>query len=934
MASCSSSSSSSPFSLNFILPTSTPTHKHSSNFKLFCSNQIIHLETHQINPKKKTQRKPRPSFSDQVLEKWSRKPTSLGDKFPWQQQQQQQQQDRKISIEEEERVSNESRIGSNSVGNSVSFESIGSVKLAPWVQKSKPEKQSSDFENGNSQKDSDRGKIDDGLVLSASRTGYNSVVERSVRYGSTRSVNVAPWVKKFQPQKGSFDFENGNSQKDGNRGKIDDGLVSYESRTGCNSVVDDSVRFGSTRSVNMAPWVKKTQPQKESFDFENGNSQKDGDRVEIDGGLGMSESRNGSNSLLSDDGSTTIERFFVEDDEKVSNIGQESHSSERVPWVREKDLFQSSSNTPLADKLIPEFELKRLRNKAGRMVERFRVGAAGVTQELVDAINEKWKTDEVVKLKFKGPSTLNMKRIHESLESRTSGIVIWRSGSSVVLFRGMAYKLPCVQSFTENKTKDTEIEPTMKYAARYVKDLSEEELLDLKELNLVLDGLGPRFKDWSGREPLPIDADLLPSLVEGYRRPYRLLPYGTKPGLRDKEMTFFRRTARTMPPHFALGRNRDLQGLAVAMTKLWERSAIAKIAIKRGVHNTCNERMAEELKRLTGGTLVSRNKDFIVFYRGNDFLPSNVTRTLTEAQDLSINRQEDEDKAREKASTFIDLTTKNAVKGPLVAGTLAETMAATSKWGIQPSSEEIEKMRRDLAVARHTSLVRLLQNKLALANGNIIKAEKALGKVQEHLRPSELPTDLETLTDEERFSLRKIGLSMKPFLELGRRGVFDGTIENMHLHWKYRELVKIMVERKSFAQVKHVAISLEAESGGVLVSVDKTTKGYAIIVYRGKNYERPDTVRPKNLLTRRKALARAIELQRREALKHHMLELSERIRMLKQELEDMKSVDEIDEETLRSRMEDETDSDSDSDDHGGMVEDEEAYLETYKDDQR
>lgn len=52
--------------------------------------------------------------------------------------------------------------------------------------------------------------------------------------------------------------------------------------------------------------------------------------------------------------------------------------------------------------------------------------------------------------------------------------------------------------------------------------------------------------------------------------------------------------------HFILhnpsGRNRELQGLAAAMVKLWERNAIAKIAIKRGVHNTCNERMAEELK--------------------------------------------------------------------------------------------------------------------------------------------------------------------------------------------------------------------------------------------------------------------------------------------------------------------------------------------------
>lgn len=88
----------------------------------------------------------------------------------------------------------------------------------------------------------------------------------------------------------------------------------------------------------------------------------------------------------------------------------------------------------------------------------------------------------------------------------------------------------------------------------------------------------------------------------------------------------------------------------------------------------------------------------------------------------------------------------------------------------------------------------------------------------------------------------------------------------MHLHWKYRELVKILVDRKTFSQVKHIAVSLEAESGGVLVSVDKTAKGYAVIVYRGKNYQRPSAFRPKNLLTKRQALARSIELQRREVI--------------------------------------------------------------------
>lgn len=98
----------------------------------------------------------------------------------------------------------------------------------------------------------------------------------------------------------------------------------------------------------------------------------------------------------------------------------------------------------------------------------------------------------------------------------------------------------------------------------------------------------------------------------------------------------------------------------------------------------------------------------------------------------------------------------------------------------------------------------------------------------------------------------------------GRRGVFDGTVENMHLHWKYRELVKIIVKVKTFDQAKKIALALEAESGGVLVSVDKISKGYAMVVYRGKDYQRPSTLRPKNLLTKRKALARSIELQRQE----------------------------------------------------------------------
>jgi hypothetical protein len=48
------------------------------------------------------------------------------------------------------------------------------------------------------------------------------------------------------------------------------------------------------------------------------------------------------------------------------------------------------------------------------------------------------------------------------------------------------------------------------------------------------------------------------------------------------------------------------------------------------------------------------------------------------------------------------------------------------------------------------------------------ESREDLAKVQEILSPAELPNDLETITNEERFLLRRIGLKMKSFLMLGR----------------------------------------------------------------------------------------------------------------------------------------------------------------------
>lgn len=98
----------------------------------------------------------------------------------------------------------------------------------------------------------------------------------------------------------------------------------------------------------------------------------------------------------------------------------------------------------------------------------------------------------------------------------------------------------------------------------------------------------------------------------------------------------------------------------------------------------------------------------------------------------------------------------------------------------------------------------------------------------------------------------------------GIRGVFDGVIENMHLHWKHRELVKLISKQKTLSFVEDTARLLEYESGGILVAIERVPKGFALIYYRGKNYRRPISVRPRNLLTKAKALKRSVAMQRHE----------------------------------------------------------------------
>lgn len=85
------------------------------------------------------------------------------------------------------------------------------------------------------------------------------------------------------------------------------------------------------------------------------------------------------------------------------------------------------------------------------------------------------------------------------------------------------------------------------------KNLRIDKSLYEREGDRLLDGLGPRFVDWWMWKPLPVDGDLLPEVVPGFKPPFRLSPPDARSKLTDDELTYLRKLAHPLPTHFVLG---------------------------------------------------------------------------------------------------------------------------------------------------------------------------------------------------------------------------------------------------------------------------------------------------------------------------------------------------------------------------------------------
>lgn len=141
--------------------------------------------------------------------------------------------------------------------------------------------------------------------------------------------------------------------------------------------------------------------------------------------------------------------------------------------------------------------------------------------------------------------------------------------------------------------------------------------------------------------------------------------------------------------------------------------------------------------------------------------------------------------------------------------------------------------------------------------------------------------DTEILTPEQLYALKKLGYKNKNYVPVGRRGIYGGTIQNLHMHWKKHETVRLCCDNFPKEKIKDMGKQLERLSGGTVIDIHQAK---TIIMWRGRNYKRPEKDIPEVFkhFNKRKALLKS---------KHEQAinSLYENIRRWEKDLKDLRA---------------------------------------------
>lgn len=123
------------------------------------------------------------------------------------------------------------------------------------------------------------------------------------------------------------------------------------------------------------------------------------------------------------------------------------------------------------------------------------------------------------------------------------------------------------------------------------------------------------------------------------------------------------------------------------------------------------------VQKLTGGTLLLRNKFHIVIYRGKDFVPTSLASALSERQELTKHVQDVEKKVRcRPVGVNATPSREDEPTAQAEAGSLDEFYEAQAQWRSEISTEEHEKTMKEAAQAKNVRLIKKIERKLTIVS--------------------------------------------------------------------------------------------------------------------------------------------------------------------------------------------------------------------------
>lgn len=82
---------------------------------------------------------------------------------------------------------------------------------------------------------------------------------------------------------------------------------------------------------------------------------------------------------------------------------------------------------------MTEDDVRKAIHEGHAMKDVIKVGRRGACDDIVEHIRKRWNTSKVVKLHCSGKPSHNMKELANDIEMKTKGIILFRSGGTIIL---------------------------------------------------------------------------------------------------------------------------------------------------------------------------------------------------------------------------------------------------------------------------------------------------------------------------------------------------------------------------------------------------------------------------------------------------------------------------------------------------------------------